>query len=160
MIYTINYSVTDKAGNETTASRKYSVINCNQQTNNQPAPSPAPSTNTTPSTPTTNPDPNTSTSTSSGTNTQNPNVNTNVQTNATGINAPDTVYVSVGGTTSINASVQPSNASNKTLTYKVVNPNIATVDSNGIVTGVNSGETRVTISTSNGKTIGVVIIVE
>ena len=31
--YTIKYTVTDKAGNETTAERKYSVVSCNTQTN-------------------------------------------------------------------------------------------------------------------------------
>lgn len=160
--YTIDYSVKDKAGNEAKSTRKYSVINCNQST--QPASQPAPSnnqgTNNSGGGNYTPVSPDTSTSSSSSSNPQNPDVNTNVTTNATGINAPDTVYVSVGGTTSINASVLPSNASNKTLTYKVINPNIATVDTNGIVTGKTNGETRVTISTSNGKTKGVIIIVE
>ena len=163
--YTINYSVSDKAGNEATASRKFSVINCNKPSNQSTPSTPstpsapsAPSTPSVPSTPASNPD--TSSSTSSNTNPTNPDINTNVTTNPTGISAPDTVYVSVGGKVNINASVLPSNASNKTLIYKVVNPNIASVDSNGIVSGKVSGETRVTITTSNGKTKGVIIIVE
>lgn len=157
--YTINYSVSDKAGNEATSSRKYSVINCNKpSTPSTPSTPSKPSTPSTPSTPA--PTPDTSSSTSSNTNPTNPDINTNVTTNPTGVSAPDTVYVPVGGKVNINASVLPSNASNKTLIYKVVNPNIASVDSNGFVSGKVSGETRVTISTSNGKTKGVIIIVE
>jgi uncharacterized protein YjdB len=72
----------------------------------------------------------------------------------------DNVYVSVGGTTNLNASVQPSNASDKSLSYTVSNSNIATVDGSGNVHGKKKGETRVTIRTSNGIEKGVYIVVE
>lgn len=161
--YTLTYTVTDKAGNESTSSRKYSVVNCNTQNNNSNNNStPAPSTPTTPSSGSTNTNsnPDTSTSTSSGTTSTTPNVNTNVQTNPTGISAPDSLTISVGEKTSLNASVLPSNASNKTLIYKSTNTSVATVDSNGIVTGLSQGQTRIIITTSNGKTKGVFITVE
>ena len=157
--YTINYSVTDKAGNEATSKRKYSVINCSTP-NNQSTSSNTSNQVSTNNSNTNNSNTSTSTSSSNVNTSTNETVETNVTTYPTGINAPDTVYVTVGGRESINASVLPSNASNKTLKYNVINPNIASVDSNGVVTGKIVGETRVTITTSNGKTRGVIIIVE
>ena len=158
--YTLTYSVIDKAGNETKSTRKYSVVNCNNQTTTPSTPA---NTNTnsssnynpTPSTP-----PETSTSSSSSSSSQTPNVNTNVQTNPTGISAPDSITIKVGETSSLNASVLPSNATSKTLTYRSLNQGIVKVDSNGIVTGVAPGQSRIIITTSNNKSKGVFVTVE
>ena len=50
----------------------------------------------------------------------------------------------------IKASVIPSDASNKTLTYKSANTKVATVSSKGYVTGVGKGKTTITVTDSEG----------
>lgn len=52
----------------------------------------------------------------------------------------------------IKASVIPSDASNKSLTYKSANTSIATVSSKGYVTGVGKGTTKITVTDSEGHT--------
>ena len=56
--------------------------------------------------------------------------------------------VEVGGTAQIVASVRPSNAADPSLTWTSSDESIATVDQNGVVTGVSTGEVVITI-TSN-----------
>lgn len=53
----------------------------------------------------------------------------------------------------------PQNTSDRFLTYSTDNPQIATVDENGIVTGVNSGTTTVTATSSNGIRASCTIVV-
>ncbi|MBC1562267.1 SdrD B-like domain-containing protein [Listeria booriae] len=59
----------------------------------------------------------------------------------------------------INATVEPSNATDKTLTYTVSDPSILTVDANGNWTALAKGETDITVTASNGisKVIHVVV---
>lgn len=47
--------------------------------------------------------------------------------------------------------VKPDNANNKNVTYYSTNPNIATVDSNGIVTSRARGSTRIVITAADGS---------
>ena len=54
----------------------------------------------------------------------------------------------------------PSNASDKTLTYRSLNAGIASVDGNGTVTGVSRGETRIMVTSSNNIQKAVYIIVK
>ncbi len=63
--------------------------------------------------------------------------------------APTTLTVSEGGTGTLTATVTPSNATNKTVTWSSSNENVATV-SGGTVTGVGSGTATITATTSNG----------
>lgn len=58
--------------------------------------------------------------------------------------------VNVNGTTQLTATVAPSSASNKNVTWKSSNTNIATVDSNGKVTGKAVGEATITVTTADG----------
>lgn len=58
--------------------------------------------------------------------------------------------VNVNGTTQLTATVAPSNASNKNVTWKSSNTNIATVDANGKVTGKAVGEATITVTTADG----------
>jgi len=75
----------------------------------------------------------------------------------TGITASD-VTVEVNKTASINATVSPSNATLQKLTYTVADESIATVDAEGVVTGVAVGKTTVTIKAENvTKTINVTV---
>lgn len=68
------------------------------------------------------------------------------------------VTIKNGETTTIVATVLPSNASDKTVTYKSDNPSIATIDNNGIVTGKGVGRTTITITPNGGGTPATTII--
>jgi len=63
----------------------------------------------------------------------------------------DQVYVKVGASSLINAAANPMNATDKTLTWTSENTSIATVASNGLVTGKQAGTTKVIITANNGK---------
>ena len=69
--------------------------------------------------------------------------------------------IEINATESFNlvAIVKPDNVSNKSIVWKSANPEIATVDSHGKVTGVQRGETKVT-ATAGGKTATCVVIVK
>lgn len=69
------------------------------------------------------------------------------------INAPASLEVLVGGTESIGASVSPSTATEKGLTYVSDNPEIATVDAEGVVTGVALGTANITITSVENSAI-------
>ena len=68
------------------------------------------------------------------------------------------VTIKNGENTTIVATVLPSNASIKTVTYKSDNPSIATIDNNGIVTGKGIGRTTITIIPNGGGTQATTII--
>lgn len=74
------------------------------------------------------------------------------------LNVSSEVTIKNGETTTIVATVLPSNASDKTVTYKSDNPSIATIDNNGIVTGKGIGRTTITITPNGGGTPATTII--
>ena len=55
-----------------------------------------------------------------------------------------------GASESLTATVSPSNATNKSVTWSSSNTSVATVDSNGKVTAVSAGSTTVTVKTNDG----------
>jgi len=59
--------------------------------------------------------------------------------------------VPVGTTLKLNATIQPINTTNKTITWSSSNNNIAKVDKNGVVKGIKPGMITITATTSNGK---------
>jgi uncharacterized protein YjdB len=63
--------------------------------------------------------------------------------------SPKTASVSTGGTTKLTATVAPSNAKNKNVTWTSSNNSVATV-SNGTVTGVTAGTATITATTVDG----------
>ncbi len=65
--------------------------------------------------------------------------------------SPTSASVKVGATTTLSASVSPSNATNKTISWTSSNTSVATV-SNGVVTAVAKGTATITATSSNGKT--------
>ena len=71
---------------------------------------------------------------------------------ATSVFVEDTILaINKSETGKIKATVEPSNTTNKTLTYVSNNPNVATVSADGTVTGVYGGEAEITVESSNGK---------
>lgn len=61
-------------------------------------------------------------------------------------------HVAINGTVTFAATVAPENATDKTVTWTTDNDKIATVDKNGVLTGVAEGKVVVTATTANGKT--------
>ncbi|MGG3280511.1 family 16 glycosylhydrolase [Paenibacillus solani] len=64
---------------------------------------------------------------------------------------PVTAQVEVGQNVQVNASVAPSNATNKQVTWSVASSSIASVSPNGVVTGIAPGTTTVTAKTADGN---------
>ncbi len=56
-----------------------------------------------------------------------------------------------GKTLTLKATVKPTNATNKAVTWKSSNKKIATVDKNGKVKGIKAGTAKITIITADGK---------
>ena len=63
-----------------------------------------------------------------------------------------TLTLDIGKTSTLKATVYPSNAANKKCTWSSSNTSVATVDSNGKVTAKKAGTATITVKTSNGKT--------
>jgi uncharacterized protein YjdB len=64
--------------------------------------------------------------------------------------SPTTASVAVGATTTLTATVLPSNATNKNVTWSSSNTSVATVSSSGVVTGVAAGSATITVTTQDG----------
>ena len=70
----------------------------------------------------------------------------------TGISLSETnIEMTVGDTKQLNATVYPSNATDKSVTWSSNNTSVASVN-NGLVTAVGKGTATITVNTSNGKT--------
>ncbi|MBQ4436041.1 MAG: Ig-like domain-containing protein [Clostridia bacterium] len=61
----------------------------------------------------------------------------------------------VGGSIQLTANATPESAPMKAVTWKTENPKIATVDENGVITGIKRGETRVTATACDGSRVRV-----
>ena len=68
-------------------------------------------------------------------------------------------HVAINGTVTLAATVAPENATDKTVTWTTDNDKIATVDTNGVLTGVAEGKVVVTATTANGKTANISVYV-
>ncbi len=81
------------------------------------------------------------------------NVTANPQTvNVTGITlSPTTLTLNVGASGNLTATVTPSNATNKSITYTSSSNSIATVSINGTVTAVAVGNATITATTADGN---------
>ena len=62
-----------------------------------------------------------------------------------------TATVTVGKTTTLVATVSPDNANNKAVTWESDDEEVATVDENGKVTGINKGKAKITVTTEDGN---------
>lgn len=79
---------------------------------------------------------------------------TSVKVNTTNVN------IAKNETFTLVATVLPSDATNKKVSYTVSNPNIAIIDANGIITGKNAGTTTITITPSEGNPATVLVNVK
>ena len=61
------------------------------------------------------------------------------------------LLTNVGGRYKLSATITPSNASNKTVTWTSSDSNVATVDREGNVTAIAAGETIITVTTADGS---------
>lgn len=81
-------------------------------------------------------------------------VTTNAVANVpvTGVSlSPTSASVNVGSSTTLTATVAPSNATNKTVTWSSNNTSKATVNASGVVSGVAAGSATITATTQDGN---------
>ena len=69
----------------------------------------------------------------------------------TSVTLPSAASINVAGTTTLTATVLPTNASNKTLTWSSSNTSVATVNSDGVVLGVAAGTATITARSTDGS---------
>ena len=74
---------------------------------------------------------------------------TNVPVTGVSLNT-STLNLIEGGTGTLIATVEPSNATNKNVTWESSNKSVATVDANGLVTAVSAGNATITVTTVDG----------
>ena len=67
------------------------------------------------------------------------------------VSSSTSVSLSVGGTSQIKYNVEPSNASNKLVSFESSNPNVAEVDMNGLIQAIGSGSCVITIKSDDGN---------
>jgi len=77
--------------------------------------------------------------------------NTNVAVTGVSISPVTKTFTSAGSTQQLTATVSPSNATNKNVTWSSNNTNVATVNSSGLVTAVAPGDAIITCTTSDGS---------
>ncbi|MDR2292106.1 MAG: Ig-like domain-containing protein [Prevotellaceae bacterium] len=63
---------------------------------------------------------------------------------------PKTVNLKTTGTAQLAAAILPSDATNKKVTWKSSNDKIATIDANGLLTGISAGKATIIATTDNG----------
>lgn len=71
----------------------------------------------------------------------------------TGVDIPNTASVEVGSTTQLTATISPSNATNQNVSWSSGNTSVATVASDGTITGVSAGTAVITVTTEDGNYI-------
>ncbi len=73
---------------------------------------------------------------------------------ATGIEVLEHLDISMNNTGTVVYNVLPENVYNKNVSFESADTRIATVDANGVVTGVSAGETTITVTTEDGGFTG------
>jgi len=70
--------------------------------------------------------------------------------NVTGVSLPNDLTIAQGDTATLTAAIIPSNARDRTVSWSSSNTAIATVDTNGLVTGIAEGTATITVTTNDG----------
>lgn len=65
----------------------------------------------------------------------------------------DSATLAIGETLQLNAIISPANATTQTLKWSSINPNIASVDANGLVKAITEGTTQVIATTTDGSNL-------
>ncbi|MBN2486007.1 MAG: Ig-like domain-containing protein [Bacteroidales bacterium] len=65
--------------------------------------------------------------------------------------SPTSLTLAVGATGQLTATVSPSNATNKNVSWSSGNTSVATVSASGLVTGVSAGTATITVTTQDGS---------
>jgi hypothetical protein len=68
----------------------------------------------------------------------------------TSVSLPASATLDVGQTTTLAATISPSNATNKTVTWSSSNTSVATVSNSGVMTAVATGSATITATATNG----------
>ncbi|MDL2295002.1 sigma-70 family RNA polymerase sigma factor [Ruminococcaceae bacterium OttesenSCG-928-D13] len=76
-----------------------------------------------------------------------------VETRVASISLPDTLNLNRGDTVSLTATVEPSTASNPGVVYESADPEIASVDAAGTVTGVGPGQVQIKATSAENPAI-------
>ena len=77
-----------------------------------------------------------------------------VTSKVTGIELEESeIYLSVGETYSLNAKVQPENADNPNILYKVENEDVLTINKNGIITALIEGNSKIQVISEENNNI-------
>lgn len=63
---------------------------------------------------------------------------------------PKSISLGIGQTNSLNVAISPSNATNKSVTWSSDKTSVASVDENGVITGIAPGTAKVTVKTADG----------
>lgn len=77
--------------------------------------------------------------------------NPKVEVNGLSLGGNTELELTAGGTQTLMVTIDPSNATDKTLTWSSSDANVATVDQNGKITAVSPGTVTITVKSSNGK---------
>lgn len=78
----------------------------------------------------------------------------------TGVSFADkTLNLATGSSLTLKPTISPSDATNKNVTWKSSNPNVAIVDQNGKVTGKKEGTVTITVTTNDGNHTATITIV-
>jgi uncharacterized protein YjdB len=81
----------------------------------------------------------------------NNNQNTNIELKSISL-SPSSKEIKVGDSFTLTINYNPTNTTNKKVTLKTSNKNVATIDKNGTVVGIKEGTATITVTSSNGKT--------
>ena len=68
----------------------------------------------------------------------------------TGVTLKESTTLTIGNSETLEATVEPKDATDKTITWKSSNEEVATVDANGTVTALKAGQATITATATNG----------
>ena len=75
---------------------------------------------------------------------------TPVTVSVTGVTLKESTTLTIGNSETLEATVEPKDATDKTITWKSSNEEVATVDANGTVTALKAGQATITATATNG----------